>query len=59
MTTSLTSGLARRSTWTQAPEFRAPLVLRVVTLRRSTDDQTPMMPFFAFSPAIGTCTPNV
>ena len=59
MMTSLTSGLARRLTWIQAPEERAPEVDRVVTLRRSTDDQTPMMPFLAFSPAIGTCTPNV
>ncbi len=59
MITSLTSGLARRLTWIQAPDERTPLTVRVVILRRSTDDQTPMIPFFAFRPAIGTCTPNV
>ena len=36
-----------------------PFTVRVVTLRRSTDDQTPMMPSFAFRSAIGTWTPNV
>ena len=54
MTTSFTSGLASRLTWIHAPFELEPLVARVVTLRRSTDDQTPMMPLFASRSAIGT-----
>jgi hypothetical protein len=59
MMTSLTSGFASRLTWTHPPESRLPETVRVVTLRRSTDDQTPMMPSFAFRSAIGICTPYV
>ena len=58
MITSLTSGFPSRSTCTQAPEFRV-VAPRVVTLRRSTDAQTPIVPFFAARSAIGTWTPNV
>jgi hypothetical protein len=58
MITSFTSGFPRRSTWTQPPESRV-VEPRVVTLRRSTDAQTPIVPFFAARSAIGTCTANV
>ena len=58
MITSLTSGFPSRLTWTQAPLSRVEEP-RVVTFRRSTDAQTPIAPFFAARPAIGTCTANV
>jgi hypothetical protein len=60
MMTSLTSGLPSRLTWIQSPRFPvAEPRWRVVIMRRSTDAQTPIVPFFGFSRAIGTCTPNV
>ena len=58
MMTSLTSGLPRRLTWTNAPELRV-CPPRVVTFRRSTEAHTPMVFAFAFRDAMGTCTANV